>query len=74
MKKLLLCFAIFSLAMFNVSCDSQQDEMDQLMLFDIKANNDEQGNTINITITQTPPPRGSKGNNVTIEINQTPEA
>ena len=37
-------------------------------------NNDEQGNTINLTITQTPPPKGSPGNTVTIEINQNPEA
>jgi hypothetical protein len=37
-------------------------------------NNGEEGNTVNITITQTPPPRGSKGNNVEIQINQLPEA
>jgi hypothetical protein len=37
-------------------------------------NNDDEGNTINVTITQTPPPKGSPGNTVTIEINQTPQA
>ncbi len=37
-------------------------------------NNGEEGNTVNVTITQTPPPRGSSGNTVTIEINQNPEA
>ena len=36
-------------------------------------NNGDEGNTINVTITQTPPPKGSTGNNVTIEINQTPQ-
>ena len=36
--------------------------------------NNEEGNSINVTITQTPPPKGSAGNNVTIEINQTPQA
>ena len=36
--------------------------------------NNEEGNSINVTITQTPPPKGSGGNNVTIEINQTPQA
>ena len=36
--------------------------------------NNEEGNSINVTITQTPPPKGSAGNNVTIEINQSPQA
>ena len=37
-------------------------------------NNDDKGNSVNVTITQTPPPRGESGNTVTIEINQSPQA
>jgi hypothetical protein len=33
-------------------------------------NNEEDGNTINLTITQSPPPKGSPGNTLVIDITQ----